>query len=223
MQKELIQAASILGFPRNPQTRGYSVMTRYLILAAAAVVLAITAPEAFATRVIFDPPAATLPPTTPPQCTGDAPCSIGLLNHTYQVNFIPCDDVLGVDTTGFSYCLWMNNVTMHAASKFTFQFIVPEGGSASGDQLECGSIPTNFATDNCPQALPDPGSLFTVSFFPHPPLPNRTDFYLFTDFVNSPGAANVTLSVPEPGELGLFGFGLFLLGVGYGWRRRQVA
>jgi hypothetical protein len=197
-------------------------MTRYLILAAAAVVFAITAPEAFATRVIFDPPATTaLPPTTPPQCTHDDPCSIGLLNHTYQVNFIPCGDVLGVDTSGFSYCLWMNNVTGHAASRFTFQFIVPEGGSLSGDQLECGSIPPGFATDDCPESLPEPGNLFTVSFFTDPPLPNRTDFYLFTDFVNSPGAANVTLSVPEPGELGLFGLGLLMLGVGYGWRRRR--
>ncbi|MGN6191803.1 MAG: PEP-CTERM sorting domain-containing protein [Rhodanobacteraceae bacterium] len=200
-------------------------MTRNLVLAAAALVLTMAAPAAFATRVVFDPPATTndtLPPTTAPQCAHDDPCSIGLLNHTYQVNFIPCGDVLGVDTSGFSFCLWMNNVTTHAASKFTFQFIVPSGGSFSGDQLECGSIPTNFATDNCPQALPDPGSLFTVSFFPHPPLPNRTDFYLFTDFVNSPGAANVTLSVPEPGELGLFGLGLLMLGVGYGWRRRRL-
>jgi hypothetical protein len=40
--------------------------------------------------------------------------------------------------------------------------------------------------------------------------------------VNSPGAANVTLSVPEPGELGLFGLGLLMLGVGYGWRRRRL-
>src|SRR5690348_18456691 len=91
--------------PQSADREGYSVMTRYLVLAAAAAVLSMTAPAAFATRVIFDPPAASLPPTTPPQCTGDAPCSIGLLNHTYQVNFIPCQDVLGVDTTGFSYCL----------------------------------------------------------------------------------------------------------------------
>lgn len=199
-------------------------MTRYPILAAAAVVLAMCAPAAFATRVIFDPPPTsndTLPPTTPPQCTHDDPCSIGLLNHAYQVSFIPCSDVQGVDTSGFSYCLWMNNVTGHAASKFTFQFIVPTGGSYSGDQLECGSIPANFAADDCPQAMPDPGSLFTASFFPNPPLPNRTDFYLFTDFVNSPGVANVTLSVPEPGELGLFGLGLLMLGMGYGWQRRR--
>ena len=105
-------------------------MTRYLVLAAAALVLSMAAPAAFATRVVFDPPSSndTLPPTTAPQCTHDDPCSIGLLDHTYQVNFIPCGDVQGVDTSGFSFCLWMNNVTMHAASKFTFQFIVPEGG-----------------------------------------------------------------------------------------------
>lgn len=196
-------------------------MKRYLILVLAAFGLAIAAPSAFATRVIFDPPT-TLPDTTPPGCTHDDPCSIGELNHTYQVGFLPCSDIQGVlIPSGSSYCLWMNNVTLHAATTFTFQFIVPDGGSNSGDQLECSSIPSDLATDDCPQSLPPVGELFTVSFFANPPLPNRTDFYLFTDFVNSPGAANVTLSVPEPGGLGLFGLGLLALGVGYGWQRRR--
>jgi hypothetical protein len=204
--------------PRNQH--GDSTMRRYLILALAAFGLAVAAPSAFATRVIFDPPA-TLPDTTPPGCTRSDPCSIGEINHTYRVDFLPCDEVLGVDTTGFTYCLWMNNVTRHAVSTFTFQFIVPDGGSFSGDELECSSIPPELATDNCPESLPAVGELFTVSFFANPPLPNRTDFYLFTDFRNSPGAANVTLSVPEPGELGLFGLGLLALGIGYGWQRRR--
>lgn len=200
-------------------------MRRYLVLTLAALVLVIAAPSAFATRVIFDPPTSpsdTLPTPPPPQCTHDDPCNIGLLNHTYQVNFISCDQILGTtDASGFTYCLWMNNVTGHSASKFTFQFIVPSGGSQSGDELDCASIPTDFATDNCPESLPDPGSLFTVSFFTHSPLPNRTDFYLFTDFVNSPGAANVTISAPEPAGLGLFGLGLLMLGIGYAWQRRR--
>jgi len=198
-------------------------MRRYLVLGFAAVVLAITAPAAFATRVVFDPPtvADPLPPVTAPFCTHSDPCSIGEINHTYQVDFLPCNEVMGVDTAGFSYCLWMNNVTGRAVSTFKFQFVVPVGGSHSGDELECSSIPPDLATDDCPESLPSPGELFTVSFFAPPPLPNRTDFYLFTDFVNSPGVADVTLSVPEPGELGLFGLGLLLLGIGYGWQRRR--
>jgi hypothetical protein len=72
------------------------------------------------------------------------------------------------------------------------------------------------------QALPPVGQLFTVSFFANPLLPNSTDFHLFTDFVNSPSAA-VTVSVPEPGTLGLFGLGLLALGAGTGMRRRHQA
>lgn len=200
-------------------------MKRYLVLALAALALAITAPSAFATHVIFDPPAPddSLPPPSSPFCTHSDPCSIGLLNHTYQLDFLPCSQVLGVDTGTNSWCLWMNNVTGHAAATFTFQFIVPSGGSASGGDLQCSSIPTSLATNDCPSALPEPGSLFTVSFFANPPLSNRTDFYLFTDFVNSPGQANVTLSVPEPGALGMFGLGLLVLGVGFGWQKRRRA
>lgn len=196
-------------------------MRRYLILALAAFGLAMAAPSAFATRVIFDPPD-SLPDTTPPDCTHSDPCSIGEINHTYRVDFLSCSDVQGVDVPdGFTYCLWMNNVTQHAVTKFTFQFIVPEGGSVSGDGLKCSSIPADLADDDCPRSLPSAGELFTVSFFANPPLPNRTDFYLFTDFNQSPGSANVTLSVPEPGELGLFGLGLLALGVGYGWQKRR--
>lgn len=196
-------------------------MKRYLLLALAALALAIAAPSAFATRVIFDPP--VLPPVSPPVCNHNDPCSIGLLNHTYQLDFLPCGDILGVPTGDNTWCLWMNNVTGHAAATFTFQFIIPSGGSVSGDDLQCSSIPTSLATNDCPSALPEPGSLFTVSFFANPPLPNRTDFYLFTDFVNTPGQANVTLSVPEPGALGMFGLGLLVLGVGFGWQKRRQA
>jgi hypothetical protein len=199
-------------------------MKHYLVLALAALAFAIVAPSAFATRVIFDPPEALSVAQTTVQsatCKHDDPCSISILNQPYTVGFIHCSEVEGVSTGNNTWCLWMNNVTLHAASKFTFQFAVPEGGSHSGSALECFSIPADFATDNCPQTLPNPGEMFTVSFFAHPALPNRTDFYLFTDFVNSPGTAEVTVSVPEPGALGLFGLGLLGIGLGLGWQRRR--
>jgi len=224
--KDAIQTPHHLnGFAEAVKTKGQSTMKRYLVLALAALALAIAAPSAFATRVIFDPPApdATLPSPSPPFCTHSDPCSIGSLNHTYQLDFLPCSQVLGVNTGNNNWCLWMNNVTGHSAGKFTFQFIVPLGGSDSGTELECSSIPTSLATNDCPAALPAAGELFTVSFFADPPLSNRTDFYLFTDFVNSPGQANVTLSVPEPGGLGLFGLGLLALGVAFGWQKRRQA
>lgn len=194
-------------------------MRRYLILALAAIGLVAAAPSAFATRVIFDPPQTQS--SAGAGCSQYTPCNIGMLNTPYQVGFVPCSDVLGVSTAGYTWCLWMNNVTLHSVSKFTFEFTVPSGGSYSGADLQCASIPPGFATDNCPQSLPNVGSLFDVSFFTDPALPNRTDFYLFTDFYNSPGMATVTLSVPEPGELSLFGLGLLALGLGYGWRKRR--
>lgn len=212
-------------------------MKRYLALALAALALVVAAPSAFATRVIFDPP---LPPPSgfgtptgtdctlasgpPSNLTDYAPCNISKLDTPYSVEFMPCSDVQGAAVpTGATWCLWMNNVTRHAAGDFTFEFEVPTGGSGSdADGLVCGSIYNGVVTDNCPSTLPNAGSLFSVSFFARPPVPNRFNFYLFTDFVTSPGYADVTVSVPEPGELGLFGFGLLLLGVGLGrqkWRR----
>src|SRR6185437_15097422 len=171
------------GFARSCENKGAIKMKRYLVLALAAVALAIAAPSAFATKVIFDPPVpdASLPPPSSPFCTHNDPCSIGVLNHTYQLDFLPCGDVLGVNTGTNTWCLWMNNVTGHSAATFTFQFIVPDGGSVSGGDLQCSSIPTSLATNDCPSALPNPGELFTVSFFANPALSNRTDFYLFTD------------------------------------------
>lgn len=35
------------------------------------------------------------------------------------------------------------------------------------------------------------------------------------------GPTGVTVGVPEPGELGLFGLGLLAIGVGYGWKKRR--
>lgn len=194
-------------------------MKHYLVFALAALGLFLAAPSAFATRVVFDPPSSSDFPAADPNCSHNDPCNITQLDHSYQVEFIPCDTP-GVGATTFNWCLWLNNVTGHAVSTFTFTFAVP-AGVPSGDEVECSSIPSDFATSDCPILMPDTGELLTVSFFANPPLGNRTDFYLFTDFVNQPGDAHVTVSVPEPGELGLFGLGLLALGVGYGLQKRH--
>lgn len=204
-------------------------MKHCLAAILAALALVIAAPGAFATRVIFDPPTTPQPlATSTTDCTHSDPCNISVLDQAYHVEFLPCAQALGVSTTGYNWCLWMNNVTGQAAAHFTFSFFVPAGGADSGDQLTCGSIPDDLATNDCPQTLPPVGELFTVSFFAQPPLSNRTDFYLFTDFVNSPGSAEVTLSnsafaVPEPGSLGVFGLGLLALVAGLGLKRHHRA
>ena len=41
------------------------------------------------------------------------------------------------------------------------------------------------------------------------------------DANNGFGPITATFSVPEPGELGLFGLGLLAIGAGYGWGKRR--
>jgi hypothetical protein len=196
------------------------------MLMLAALGLALAAPSAFATRVIFDPPPMTtnaivLPPPSA-NCIPAGqytPCNASLVNIPYLVDFVSCSQIPGgIVPSDMTWCLWMNNVSQHSVSKFTFEFFVPSNG---GENLQCGWQGQYAATDNCPSTVPSDGSLMSISFFTTPSIPNNTDFYLFTDFGVMPGTAKVTMSVPEPGQLGLFGLGLLALGLGYGWRKRH--
>ncbi|MEP7184858.1 MAG: PEP-CTERM sorting domain-containing protein [Rhodanobacter sp.] len=196
-------------------------MRHYLVLALAAFALVLTAPSAFAVRIrIVDP--------APTPCRSDSPCSIYELGTTYKANFISClhqpNGTIpnSVDTEGFSYCLWLNNVTGNNASRFDFDLTVPTG--AGGQQLQCQSDdPGHLVAIQCPEFLPADGDSFGLAFLRNLPLGYNRDFFLLTDFQVNPGSAGVSLSatsVPEPGELGLFGLGL--LGMGIGWQRRRL-
>lgn len=207
----------------------YPSMRRYLILTLATLALALAAPSAFATKVIFDPPSGVGPPAGS-DCTlasgvlnNFTPCNVNQINTPYDVAFVNCSTLSGLVPAAQGWCLFMTNVTGTTLSTFHFQFAVPSGGSLDGtDQLVCGSQPLGFATDNCPDGVTvSADQLLDISFFAT--IPNNTNFYLITDFVNTPGTATVTVSVPEPGQLGLFGLGLLALGLGYGWRKRQQA
>lgn len=215
-------------------------MKHYLTLALAAFALVLVAPSAFAINVRYHDPA----PVPPNGYTCDAsdivhsnqPCNIYTLGTPdYAVTFLPCSTA-GIPVPSapadFSdgYCLWMNNVTApHATdplpNTFTFTFTVPDGGSMDGsDSLHCDSTgPTGFAaTNNCPHAA-SVGDTLAIKFRTDPALLNGANFWLYTDFLQSPGIAHVTasVSVPEPGELGLFGLGLLGIGIGYGWKKRR--
>jgi hypothetical protein len=201
-------------------------MKRYLVLAFAVFAVAIAAPSAFATHVIFDPP-----PPLGTDCTLSSgvlndytPCDISKLNTPYAVEFVACNTLTGLSPPASGWCLFMTNVTGRSLDKFTFVFTVPTGGSSDGnDLLTCGSRPIGFATDNCADgAQVTAGEVLDLSFFAT--LPNNNNFYLITDFNDSPGSAAVTVSAPEPGELGLFGLGLLALGVAFGFQKRhQIA
>lgn len=198
-------------------------MKSYLALVVAAVVLAIAAPSALAVRFQMRDPVGPLA-TTPPMvtCASNTPCNMFYLDQTYQAGFVPCSTSLppSQDTTGFNWCLWMNNVSGEAINNISFQLTVPQGGSLTGNGVSCEGI-APLVTDNCPTSLPAIGDEFTLSFLASPALEDGHDFYVLTDFINSPGVAGVTASVPEPSELGLLGLGLLVLGVGCGLQRRR--
>ncbi|MGH8145770.1 MAG: PEP-CTERM sorting domain-containing protein [Rhodanobacteraceae bacterium] len=208
-------------------------MKPYWALALAAFVLVLVAPSALAIRVIFDPPppqplTSTASPSST-DCTQSAnglnnytPCNIRQADTPYTVAFVGCSTLSGLNpqVTG-GWCLYLDNVTGGPLSTFTFQFSAPGGGSLDGtNELSCSSRPAGFASDNCPDnASFNAGDPLNLTFFA--PIANNTNFYLITDFNNQPDPASVTAAVPEPGELGLFGLGLLVLGVGYGWQRRR--
>lgn len=206
-------------------------MKRYptLALAAFVLVLVLAAPSALAVRMrIVDPlPIRSGQPPPGHDCTlGSNP---GLNDYTpcsmydteqYAVTFVPCTQLLNPQTAGYNWCLWMNNRTNGSINTFSFEVSIPEG---EGDQdLECSGSEGMSVVTGCPQHLADSGT-FALSFFSDPALVNDHDFFLMTDFVGQPGPAGATISVSvrEPGELGLFGLGLLAIGVGYGWQKRR--
>ena len=205
-------------------------MKGYLVLALAGLALAIAAPSAFATRVIFDPPSGvgtgqggtdcTLSSGAPLYLNDYTPCNVSQLDTAYSVEFVDCSTLTGIGSpTG--WCLFMDNTTGKTLESFTFKFTAPAGGSYDGtDVLTCSSSPADLATNNCPNGTSlTVGQSLDLSFFG--PIANNENFYLITDFKQSPGYADVTVTVPEPGVLGMFGFGLLALGVGFGWQRRR--
>ncbi|MGH8114795.1 MAG: PEP-CTERM sorting domain-containing protein, partial [Rhodanobacteraceae bacterium] len=191
----------------------------------------LAAPSAFATKVIFDPPSpppSGVGPSAGTDCTisdgslnNYTPCNVSKLNTVYSVAFVDCTTLSGLSNPSAGWCLYLINVTPGSLSKFTFVFDVPGGGSYDdSDLLQCSSQPLGFATNNCPtNTTLTEGQELDLSFFAS--VEKNTAFYLITDFKQNPGYADVTVSVPEPGELGLFGLGLLAIGVGYGLQRRR--
>ncbi|MEO6798913.1 MAG: PEP-CTERM sorting domain-containing protein [Rhodanobacter sp.] len=212
-------------------------MKRYLALTLAALALVLAAPSAFAVKV------RGVDATPPVDCTGNGvntACSIIDPNDTYIMNFVPATSgiceaakytpgVAAGDLNGFTWCTVLVNFSQSALTSLDFTFTVPEQGMHDDyNTVTCDGIPAGLSASFCPPAsLAAPltaGDSFNVSFSAFPGVPVGQAAYLFVDFTNTPGTTSLRfspLSVPEPGELGLFGLGLLGIGVGYGWRRRR--
>ena len=201
-------------------------MKRYLALALAAFALVLAAPSAFAINLrVADPPSHIV-------CGSNTPCNIVTLGDIYQVAFVPCstDGIPPGDAADhFSWCLWMHysNDSETAATGMAFTLKVPDGGSWDDSNVancsDTGFPEGTVVSITCPSGPQLAGDLLTISLNINPGFASGNDFFLYTDFLTqtAPDPADVTLSVPEPGELGLFGLGLLALGVGYGRQRRR--
>lgn len=193
-------------------------MRRYLILALAALILAVTAPSAFATiKIIVHDPGIN-------PCNSSPDCIITSPGVDYAVPFTACTALPASQqpTAPYTGCLWLNYVSSSAVGELRIDLdVAPADG---GQTLDCaGTTGGNNCSDT---ATPTGGGAMSVSFYYDPPFSTTTgqDLYILTTFADwdSMGTAGVTFyGVPEPSELGLFGLGLLAIAVGFGLQRRR--
>jgi hypothetical protein len=180
---------------------------------------------------------------TPCQNTNGT-CAIDFAPPVPQVGFIDCSIIHDAQLTalgaGYNYCLWMTNNT--AANLTTFNFFVPfaAGTVNENDTLECVPTPSGHSphltpTGSCAQlqSLHSTDTSFDMTFTANPSFVAQNGTFILA--MNMGGAAyadpglygpvgvtvGTSVSVPEPGDLGLFGLGLLAIGVGYGWKKRR--
>ena len=212
-------------------------MKHYLALALAAFALIVVAPGASAVRIrVVDAPPVDC--TTLPDNTA---CTVTDVNASYTTSFMPVEGPAGAacqsasapapsgpdaDISGFNWCVIFNNLSGHPLTTLNFTFAVPtQGPNDDYSFVFCDGVPSSVTSTLCPSGPLQAGDMITASFSAAAPgVPSGQDAYLFVDFENRPGdvtATFATTSVPEPGELGLFGLGLLAIGVGYGLEKRR--
>lgn len=200
-------------------------MKRLIVMIAAACVLAFgMSSSAFAMRFRLDPGNGT-PVNVTNLFAGDLGQPISVAWQSCSNDGIPGS--FSGATPPYVACLALNNLTGSPISSLTFQFTVPAG--LAGQSVDCSSDGVYLASStDCPTGNLVAGSVVSFGFSGLPPIPTSTDFFLgasadgLTDPSDFPGIS-VTASVPEPAELGMFGFGLALIAVLVEVRRRRHA
>jgi hypothetical protein len=203
-------------------------MKRYLLLALAAFAFLIVAPSAMAIRVrVVDAPAV--------DCTAlpaSSICAVTDVNASYAMSFMPVSNALcqsaaavPADISGFNWCIAFTNLSGAPLTSLDFSFTVPtKAGGDDYSSVVCDGVPSSVTKTFCPLGPVEAGNIISTLFSASPGVPSGESVYLFVDFQNSPGTTAATfapVSVPEPGELGLFGLGLLGIGLAYSWKKRR--
>ena len=209
-----------------------------LPLALAGFVLAIAAPDASAKAFkagMVDPGVTC---SGNPADSNNTPCVIYNVVVSNSVAFQPCttppipSGVIPAGPPSYQNCLWMYNGTGTGLTTFDFHIPLPIDFEA-GDTLDCLTIsaaagdPTLTPTAGCDQTFAASDSFFDISFTADTEVKANAGFFLLMNFDGrlAPDAAGVivnkSVSVPEPGELGLFGLGLLGIGLAYSWKKRR--
>ncbi|MGH8114390.1 MAG: hypothetical protein ACREPS_04950 [Rhodanobacteraceae bacterium] len=174
----------------------------------AAVVLAFTASNAYA-YMRWDP------------TTGATAVPVYTLGQSLtNIESQACGDKgFPTDFASLTSCFAFNNLTNSPVSSFGFSFTASSNGMLTCQQLmEKGSTPA-FGESNCPlnMVAGDPVNILLSGI---PAWADDTDLIIGFSF-DVPMGSGTPDPVPEPGELGMFGLGLLVIGVGYGWDKRH--
>jgi hypothetical protein len=203
----------------------------YLVppLVLAGLMLLAAAPDASAKAFkggVIDPPAACIPASIciiPPPA--GEPSDVGSFIDCAVIGNTKLDGM-----TGFNYCLWLTNNTGVGISKFNFSIPFDRGIVTGSDTLSCLPITDSSVTVSPVHCTIDmTNRLFDLSFTSDIPVASGTGTIILAMSLgddaytteNGFGPIAATFSVPEPGELGLFGLGLLAIGVGYGCAKRR--
>lgn len=221
------------GLAATPVKQGNSAMKHSLTLVLAAFALVMAASNASAKLykgTVIDAPVCDTSGTCAIPPPPGVPQNVG--------GFLDCSSIHNTDVNGlagYNYCLWLTNNTGSDLTTFNFSIPFDDSVLTGNNALECSSFTSDVTMTPTKCSLDTANSLFDMTFTASSAVASGTGTVILAMSLNDApysdensghfGPATVIFgvptSVPEPGELGLFGLGLLFIGVGYGWEKRR--